>query len=161
MGCWNIVFAMTSAFSLQNFVLLHFILQGQTCLLLQVSLDILLKKKINNLNWRQITLRYCGGFCHTLTSVSHGCTCVPLSQTPLQLPSPSHPSGLSQYACFECPVSCIELGQVICFTDGYIHVSVLFCHIIPTLVFSHRVQKSVLYICVSLLLCMGSSLPCF
>ena len=112
-------------------------------------------KKINNLNWRQITLRYCGGFCHTLTSVSHGCTCVPLSQTPLQLPSPSHPSGLSQYACFECPVSCIELGLVICFTDGYIHVSVLFCHIIPTLVFSHRVQKSVLYICVSFALVYG------
>ena len=44
--CWKRVFAMCSAFSWQNllaFVLLHFILQGQTCLLLlQVSLDFLL-----------------------------------------------------------------------------------------------------------------------
>ena len=28
-------------------------------------------------NWRLITLQYCGGFCHTLTWISHGCTCVP------------------------------------------------------------------------------------
>ena len=38
------VFAMTTAFSLiiLTFALLHFVLQGQTCLLLQVSLDFLL-----------------------------------------------------------------------------------------------------------------------
>ena len=28
-------------------------------------------------NWRLITLPYCSGFCHTLTWVSHGWTCVP------------------------------------------------------------------------------------
>ena len=28
-------------------------------------------------NWRLITLKYCSGFCHTLTWISHGCTCVP------------------------------------------------------------------------------------
>ena len=28
-------------------------------------------------NWRLITLQYCGGFFHTLTWISHGCTCVP------------------------------------------------------------------------------------
>ena len=27
-------------------------------------------------NWRLITLQYCGGFCHTLKSISHGYTCV-------------------------------------------------------------------------------------
>ena len=27
-------------------------------------------------NWRLITLQYCRGFCHTLTWISHGCTCV-------------------------------------------------------------------------------------
>ena len=26
---------------------------------------------------RLITLQYCSGFCHTLTWISHGCTCVP------------------------------------------------------------------------------------
>ena len=42
---WKRVFATTSAFSWQNsvrFALLHFVLQGQPCLLLQVSLDFLL-----------------------------------------------------------------------------------------------------------------------
>ena len=40
-------------------------------------------------NWRLITLQYCGGFCHTFTWISHGCTCVPPSWSPL--PPPSHP----------------------------------------------------------------------
>ena len=34
----------------------------------------------------------------------------PPSQIPLPPHFPSHPSGLSQYTSFECPVSCIELG---------------------------------------------------
>ena len=29
------------------------------------------------ISWRLITLQYCSGFCHTLTSISHGFTCVP------------------------------------------------------------------------------------
>ena len=29
------------------------------------------------ISWRLITLQYCGGFCHTLTWISHGFTCVP------------------------------------------------------------------------------------
>ena len=43
--CWKRVFALTRAFSRQNllaFPLLHFVLQGQTCLLFQVSPDFLL-----------------------------------------------------------------------------------------------------------------------
>ena len=40
-------------------------------------------KKINlfNFNRRLITLQYCSGFCHTLTWISHGCTCIPPSWT--------------------------------------------------------------------------------
>ena len=56
-------------------------------------------------NWRLITLQYCGGFCHTLTWISHRCTCVPH-------PEP-HPSGLSQNTSFECPASRIKLALVI------------------------------------------------
>ena len=66
-------------------------------------------------NWRLITLQYCGGFYHTLTWISYGCTCVPHPEPP-PTSSPSHPFGLSQYTGFECPVSCIELGLVISFT---------------------------------------------
>jgi len=73
-------------------------------------------------------LQYCG-FCHTLTWISHGCTCVPPSWTPL--PPLSHPSGLSQCTSFDCPVSCIKLGLVIYFTYGSIYVSMLFSQIIP------------------------------
>ena len=37
-------------------------------------------------NWRLITLQYCSGFCHTLTWISHGCTCVPHPEAPSHLP---------------------------------------------------------------------------
>ena len=51
----------------------------------------------SNLNWRLITLQYCGGFCHTLTWISHGCTCVPHPEPPSHLlpyPIPQgHPSA--------------------------------------------------------------------
>ena len=46
------------------------------------------------IRWRLITLQYCSGFCHTLTWISHGFTCVPYLNLPP--PSPSHPSGSSQ-----------------------------------------------------------------
>ena len=74
------------------------------------------------------------------------CMCSP-SWTPLPPPSPSHPSVSSQCTSPEHPVSCIEPGLVICFTYD-IHVSMLFSQIIPPSP-SPRVQKSVLYICVS------------
>jgi len=86
----------------------------------------------------------------------------PPSWTPLPPPSLSHPSGLSQCPGFECPVSCIKLGLLIYFTYGNINVSVLFSQIIPPLPSQNRVQKSVLYICVSFAVsCIGSSLPSF
>ena len=97
------------------------------------------KKKIIYFNWRLITLQCCGGFCHTLTWISHRCTCVP------------HPSGLSQCTGFECPVSCIKLGLVIYFTYGNIHVSVLFSQIIPPSP-SPTESKSLFFTSVSLLL---------
>ena len=44
-------------------------------------------------NWRLITLQYCSGFCHTLTWISHGCTCVPHPEPPSHLPPLSIPLG--------------------------------------------------------------------
>ena len=100
-------------------------------------------------NWRLRTLQYCSHSCHTLTWISHGSSCVPHPEPPPPS-SPSHPSGLSQWTGFECPVSCIKLGLMISFTNGNLHVSMLFSQIIPPfLAFSHRVQKFVFYLCVS------------
>ena len=67
--------------------------------------------KLMYFNWQLFTLQYCGGFCHTSTWVSHGCTCVPS----IPLPSPPHPSGLSQSTGFECLTSCIKLPLVFYF----------------------------------------------
>ena len=40
-------------------------------------------------SWRLITLQYCSGFCHTLTWISHGVTCVPIPiPPPTSLPTP-------------------------------------------------------------------------
>ena len=53
------------------------------------------------ISWRLITLQYCSGFCHTLTWISHGFTCIPhpdllshlpLYPVPLSLPSAPGPS---------------------------------------------------------------------
>ena len=102
------------------------------------------------LNWRLIALQYCGGFCHTLTWISHGCTCVHHPEPP----SPSHPLGSSQGTSPEHPVSCIEPGLAIYFTYDNIHVSMLFSQIIPPSL-SPTESKSLFFTSVSLLLsCM-------
>ena len=104
-------------------------------------------KKFIYFTWR-LTLQYFGGFWHTSTWISHGCTRTPPSWTPLLPPSPSCPSWLSQSIGFKCSTPCIEITRVINFTNGNIHVSKLLCQIIPPSP-SPIVQKSVLYICVS------------
>ena len=55
-------------------------------------------------NWRLITLQYYGGFCHTLTWISHGFTCVPHPEPPSHLPPHhiplGHPSAPALSTCF-------------------------------------------------------------
>ena len=46
------------------------------------------------ISWRLITLQYCSGFCHTLTWISHGFTCVPHPDPPSRLPPHPIPLGL-------------------------------------------------------------------
>ena len=48
-----------------------------------------------NFNRGLVTLQYCGGFCHTFTWISHGCTCVPHLEPPptSHLPPHSLPQG--------------------------------------------------------------------
>ena len=40
------------------------------------------------ISWRLITLQYCSGFCHTLTWISHGFTCIPHPDPLSHLPKP-------------------------------------------------------------------------
>ena len=46
------------------------------------------------ISWRLITLQYCSGFCHTLTWISHGFTCVPHPDPPSCLSLHPIPLGL-------------------------------------------------------------------
>ena len=66
--------------------------------------------------------------------------------TPLPPPSPYHPSGSSQCTSPKHPVSCVKPRLAIRFLY-IIHVS-MFLPNHPTLSLSHRVQKTVLPICV-------------
>ena len=109
------------------------------------------------IRWRLITLQYCSGFCHTLTWISHGFTCVPYPEPPSHLPLHpiplGHPSAPALSTCLMHPAWAGDLFHT-CFD------AILSDH--PTLAFSNRVQKSVLYICVSFsVLHIGLSLPSF
>ena len=113
------------------------------------------------ISWRLITLQYCSGFCHTLTCISHGYTCIPHPDPPSHLPLHPIPLGLPSApglsTCLMHPTWDGDLfhpRQYTCFS------AVLLNH--PTLAFSHGVQKSILYICVSFsVFHIGLSLPSF
>ena len=93
------------------------------------------------------TLQYCIGFAiHQHASIT-GIHVFPILN-PLPPPSPYHPSGSSQCTSPKLPVSRIEPGLAIRFLYDIMHVFMPFSQIIPASL-SHRVQKTVLYICVS------------
>ena len=46
------------------------------------------------ISWRLITLQYCSSFCHTLTWISHGFTCILHPDPPSHLPLHPIPLGL-------------------------------------------------------------------
>ena len=76
------------------------------------------------ISWRLITSQHFSGFCHTLTWVSHGVTCIPH-------PDPT-PTSLSTRFLWVFPVhqalalvSCIPPGLVISFTIDNIHAEEL------------------------------------
>ena len=112
------------------------------------------------ISWRLITLQCCSGFCHTLTWISHGFTCVLHPEPPSHLPPYpiplGHPSAPAPSTCLMHPTWTGDLFH----TWWYTCFNVLSDH--PTLTFSRRVEKSVLYICVSFsVLHIGLSLPSF
>ena len=89
------------------------------------------------ISWRLITSQHWSGFCHTLTWISHGVTCIPNPDPPSHLP-PHQFLWVFPVHQARALVSCIQPGLVICFTIGNIH-AVLLKYL--TLAFSHRVQK--------------------
>ena len=106
------------------------------------------------------TLQYCIGFSIHQHASTTGVHVFPILN-PLPPRSPYHPSGSSQCTSPKLPVSCIEPGLAICFLYDIIHVLMPFSQIIPHSL-SHRVQKTVLYICVSFAVShTGLSLPYF
>ena len=109
------------------------------------SFSILFYFKCIYFNWRLIILQYCIGFAIYRNESTTGILVFPILNPP---PSPYHPSGSSQCTSPKLPVSCIEPGLAIHFLYDIIHVSMPFSQIIPPSL-SHRVQKTVLYICVS------------
>ena len=87
-------------------------------------------------------------FCHTLTWIHHGCTCVPhpeppshLSPHPIPLGHPSAPAPSILYHASN--LDWWFVSHMI----TYMFNVILPYH--PTLTLFHRVQKTVLYICVS------------
>ena len=74
-------------------------------------------------------------------------TCSP-SWIPLPPPSLYHPAGSSQCTSPKHPVSCIEPGLAIHFLYDITRFNAILPNL-PTLALSHRVHKTVLYICVS------------
>ena len=104
------------------------------------------------------TLQYCIGFAIHQHASATGVHVFPILN-PLPPASPYHPSGSSQCTSPKLPVSLIEPGLTIHFLYDIIHVLMPFCQIIPP---TNRVQKTILYICVSFaVLHTGLSLPSF
>ena len=105
------------------------------------------------ISWRLITLQYCSGFCHTLTWVSHGFTCVPHPDPPSLLPPHPIPLGLPS-APGPALVSCIQPGLVICFTLDNINVLMLFPQNIPPSSSPTEKDSFLISPCYSLELCI-------
>ena len=109
--------------------------------------------------WRLINLQYCSGFCHMLTWISQGCTCVSHPEATSHLPPhpipQSHPSALALR-----PLS--HASNLDWQSISHIIIYMFQCYSLKS---SHPCllpQKSVLYICVSFaVLHIGSLLTYF
>ena len=127
---------------------MHKVYIGQIITLYTVNIYSFFPIFIFYFNWSLITLQYYGGFYHTFTWISHGCTHVPHPAPP----STSHPIPSLKVIPVHQPWAPCLMCQT--WTGDLFHIwkytcfnAILSNH--PNLAFSHRVQQSVLYICVS------------
>ena len=120
---WTLVLSVSA---LNYCVLLYLKNSGNIFLFSTKQLSYSFFKLINLflISWRLITLQYCRGFCHTLTWISLGYTCIPHPNPPSHLPLHPIPLGLPSAPG---PSTClmIQPGLVICFTLDNIHVLML------------------------------------
>ena len=120
----------------------------------------LLKKIV--FNWRIIALKYCVGFCHTQTKISHKYTYVPPYWTSLLPPTPSHPYRLSQSPSLR---SLSHMATSHCLSVLDVVVYMFLCYslhsshpLLPPHPHPSPVCKSVLYVCITIAaLKIGSS----
>ena len=118
--------------------------------------------------WSLITLQYCSGICHTLTWISHGCTCVPHPEPPSQLPPEpipqGHPSAPALSALFHASnldwssISHMVIYTFQCYSLKSSHphrlpqslkvCSLLLCHLCPfcCLAYSYHISKFHIYV---------------
>ena len=115
-----------------------------------ISLSLFIFFSFIFISWGLITLQYCSGFCHTLTWISHGFTCVPHPNPPYHLPFHPIPWVFPVHQA-RARISCIQPGLLICFAIDNIHVSMLFSRNIPPSP-SPTESKSLFFIAVSLFL---------
>ena len=88
-------------------------------------------------------------FCHTWTWICHGCTRVPHPEAPSHLPPRTIPLGQPSAPALSIQYHASNLDwRFISHMTHYTCFSAILPHH-PTLALSHRVQKTVLYICVS------------
>ena len=88
-------------------------------------------------------------FCHTLTWIRHGCTCVPHPEPP-SFHLPPHPIPLGHPSA-PAPSTLYHASKLDWQFVSHMLIYMFQCHspIYPTFALSHRVQKTVQYICVS------------
>ena len=112
-------------------------------------------------NWRIIALQNFVVFCHTSTRISHRYTHVPFLPDLPPVSRPTPPFSLSQRPCLSSLSHTANSHWLICFTHGIVNFYVtLSIHLPFSLLSSHLVHRSVLYVCFSIAaLKINSSVP--
>ena len=118
-------------------------------------------KKCIYFNWRLITLQYCSGFCHTLTWVINGCTCVPHPEPPSHLPPYPIPLGCPRAPTFSALFHELNLDW---WSISHMVIYMFQCYSLksPHLRLLPQSPKVCFYSCVSFVVSdIGLSLPSF